>query len=99
MAEGRRVYISKLQLDMQTGVGLSSGQGSDPQVMLRVSRDGGYTWGPILSRSMGLIGHYAARVIWWRLGIARNFAFEWSGSDPTQLAILDAYLDGEQGEN
>jgi hypothetical protein len=33
-----------LQLNCETGVGLNLGQGSDPQVMLRWSDDGGHTW-------------------------------------------------------
>jgi hypothetical protein len=44
--------------------GLATGQGSDPQVMLRVSRDGGRTWGNERWRSIGKIGEYKKRVLW-----------------------------------
>ena len=40
----KRTAQHSLQIDMQTGVGLNTGQGSDPQVMLRWSDDGGHTW-------------------------------------------------------
>src|SRR5690606_31683344 len=40
----KRIICDRFQLDMETGVGLSSGQGSDPQVMLQFSDDGGHTW-------------------------------------------------------
>lgn len=96
MAEGKRIFISKLQLDMQTGVGLSSGQGSDPVVMFRFSRDSGWTWSNEDALPAGRIGEYQARVMRWQLGEARNFVFEFSYTDPTVLALIDLYLDGEE---
>jgi hypothetical protein len=43
-------------------------QGSDPQVMLRFSDDGGHTWSNEHWKSMGKIGRYGYRTIWRRLG-------------------------------
>jgi hypothetical protein len=42
---GELLSIAQLWLEMEAGVGLVSGQGSDPQVMLQISRDGGHSWG------------------------------------------------------
>lgn len=42
--EQRTMFHHRLQVDIESGVGLTSGQGSDPQIMLRWSNDGGHTW-------------------------------------------------------
>lgn len=81
-SESEMVFVSKLQIDMQTGVGVSTGQGDDPQAMLQVSRDGGRTWDAELWESIGKIGEYSREVIWRRLGCARNFVFRLVVSDP-----------------
>jgi hypothetical protein len=84
-----------LQLDCQTGVGIVSGQGSDPQVMLRWSDDGGHTWSNEHWRSMGKIGEYGYRTIWRRLGMTtkiRDRVYELSGTDPVKLSIMGAEL-------
>ncbi len=56
--------------------------GSDRQVALEVSRDGGHTFGSEHLRSFGKIGEYKPRVMWNKLGCARDFVFRISGSDP-----------------
>ena len=40
----KRSVQHSLQVDMETGIGLPEGQGSDPEVVLRFSDDGGYTY-------------------------------------------------------
>lgn len=92
----KRTIHSSLQLDCQTGVGLSTGQGSDPQVMLRWSDDGGHIWSSEHWRSMGKIGEYWYRTIWRRLGMtisARDRVYEVSGTDPVSIAIMGARLE------
>jgi hypothetical protein len=42
--DGKRVFMPWFELDVETGVGLASGQGDDPQIMLSISDDGGRTW-------------------------------------------------------
>lgn len=95
--ELKRSTYSRLQLNMEVGLGLSSGQGSDPLAMLRWSNDGGQTWSQPLNASAGRIGEYATRVIWRRLGSARDRVFEVSVSDPIPWRLVDAYLDVKQG--
>jgi hypothetical protein len=92
-SEERRMFYNKLQVDMDVGEGLTTGQGSDPQVMLRVSDDGGRTWGSERWASAGKIGEYKTRVIWFRLGSARDRVFEVSVSDPIPWRLVGAYLD------
>ncbi|MCH8919217.1 MAG: hypothetical protein IIA23_00715, partial [Chloroflexi bacterium] len=43
----RRVFMDLFELDVESGVGLTTGQGSDPQVMLRWSDDGGFDFGMV----------------------------------------------------
>ena len=84
-----------VQLDCESGVGLNTGQGSNPQVMLRWSDDGGHTWSNEHWASMGGIGAYGTRVIWRRLGMTeklRDRVYEVSGTDPVKIAIIGAEL-------
>lgn len=92
-----QMFLSRLELFCQSGVGLSTGQGSDPQVFLRVSKDGGQTWTPELWTSMGAIGDYSHRSYWNRLGRGRNFVCEVTCSDPVFIGWLDAYATLEDG--
>jgi hypothetical protein len=85
--------VHALQCDFETGVGLVSGQGSDPQAMLQISRDNGRTWGNQRWASMGKIGKYQTRVIWRRCGTARDFVFKIRMTDPVKFALSGAALD------
>jgi len=70
-------------------------QGSDPQVMLRWSDDGGHTWSNEQWRSMGKLGETGRRVLWRRLGMTvklRDRVYEVSGTDPVKIAIMGAEL-------
>jgi len=88
-----RIPHTKLQLDCEVGVGLVDGL--DRQVMMRFSDDGGHTWSKELWRSIGKIGEYAKRVIWYQLGITKGQPriYELSGSDASRIALLNVYLD------
>jgi len=91
----KRTAHHSLQLDCETGVGLATGQGSDPQAMLRWSDDGGHTWSNEHWTSMGRIGEYGHRTIWRRLGMTlklRDRVYEVSGTDPVKIAIMGAEL-------
>lgn len=94
-----QVYHSVLQLQFQPGVGLVTGQGSDPQAMLRISNDGGSTWGQERWKSIGQIGRYKNRVIWRRLGQARDRVYEVVVSDPVKAVIVSANLVASAGDN
>jgi len=86
--EEEMVFVPRLQIDMQTGIGTATGQGADPQAMLQVSRDGGRTWDAELWAPIGKIGQYNAEVIWRMLGCARNFVFRLVVADPAYPVTL-----------
>lgn len=91
----KRTAHHTLQIDIESGTGLNLGQGSDPQVMLRWSDDGGHTWSNEYWTSMGKIGEYYRRVLFRRLGMTqkiRDRVYELSGTDPVKIAIMGAEL-------
>ncbi len=99
VADFQREYFDELQIQFQPGVGLPTGQGQNPQAMLRWSDNGGSTWSNEHWTSIGLIGKYANRAIWRRLGTARDRVFEVSISDPVKAVIISANLKSSVGEN
>lgn len=101
-SEAKRIFFSEFQLDCEVGMGNPSAvepvtppaEPVDPQVILRWSDDGGFTWSSELAISMGLSGQYRKRVIWRRLGQARQRIFEVStGQNAANLVLYAAYLE------
>ena len=91
----KRTAQHSLQLDCESGTGLITGQGSDPEIMLRWSDDGGHTWSNEHLSKMGKIGEYYRRVFWRRLGMTlklRDRVYEVSMTDPVKTAIVGAEL-------
>ena len=87
------VFFSQLWVDMEVGVGTVSGQGSDPEVMLDWSNDGGNTWSNELKSKMGKLGARMARVIFRRLGKSRSRVFRLTITDPVKRVLIDADID------
>jgi hypothetical protein len=85
--EQSKITISSLELDVNSGDSLISGQGSDAQLMLKISKDGGRTWGSEMWRSLGVMGDYKHRVRWTRLGTKRNWTFRLEYTDPVPIFI------------
>lgn len=94
--ENRNVKHSSFELDMEAGVGINAGQGSDPQIMMQYSDDNGYTYSSELWRAMGKQGKYFQRVVWRRLGVSRDRVYKVSVSDPVFVQINEAYLNSGQ---
>lgn len=90
-----RVRQSWLQIEFTPGVGLVTGQGSDPQVMMRRSNDGGFTWGNEHWASVGKIGKTRNRVVFRRLGAARDRVYEVRISDPVPRDVVGATIKAE----
>lgn len=90
---------ASLHVDMQSGVGdaESAAYIQEPEVMLRVSRDGGMTWGNEHRRTAGAQGRYSQAVRFNRLGHTngRGMAFEISMSAPVQRALFQAVANVE----
>lgn len=97
-AKSAKFNIHRLELDFDSGLGLITGQGINPQVMLQISVDGGRTYGQELWRSLGKQGEYRTRAEWRQLGIAdvKGMNFRVTISDPIRRALLGAYIDYEE---
>ena len=85
-----RQFLDGLEFIVQTGVGLDSGQGSNPQLLIRISRDGGKTWGREFWIALGAGGAYAQRVRQLRLGSYRDGALWVRCSEPVFMALIGA---------
>jgi len=96
-ADRKRVFYHGFELDLERGVGLATGQGSDPQVALEISNDGGFTFGSELWATMGKIGEYTARAQWHRLGQSRDRVFRVSVFDPVKTVFIAAHMDAKVG--
>lgn len=91
--ELKDVRYSRLEIGVETGVGLQSGQGSDPQMSLRISRDGARTWSNSYSASIGASGQTNKTVAFRRLGIQSQCTFEITMSVPVKWALTGSYLE------
>ncbi len=88
------------QLDIEAGVGLDglpATQGTDPQMILRFSGDGGHSWSNEKQSAMGKIGAYGIRAIWRRLGMSRDRVYELTSTDPVKQVWIGAELEVEGG--
>jgi hypothetical protein len=93
--EAARAFHDRLEMVIETGVGLTSGQGSAPEVMLSFSDDGGRTWFNLPNRSLGAIGNYRQRVFWAGLGSCdsqHGRVYRGAVSDPVRVGIVDTIL-------
>lgn len=68
-----------------------------PQISLSWSNDYAHTWSNEHFKTLGKLGDYKKRVIWWQLGAARDRTYRVLFSDPAPLRIVDAYLDADPG--
>lgn len=91
--EKKRIRYNSLEINFETGVGLQSGQGSDPQVSLQVSKDGARTWSDWFNASIGRVGEYQKTVKFRRLGIAEIMTFKIRITDAVRVAITGSYLE------
>ena len=84
---GTMKTVSRIELDVETGVGLTSGDDADPLIMLSVSKDNGRTWSAPRNAQIGAQGAYGQRVYWTRFGASRDWRFKFrvSGNVPVTL--------------
>lgn len=93
----KRQYFSDLQIQFQPGVGVQTGQGSDPECLIRWSNDGGFTWSNYNIIKVGKAGEYKRRAIIRRLGQARDRVYEVVMTDPVYRVVVSANLNAQAG--
>ncbi|MBL4622908.1 MAG: hypothetical protein JKY89_10960 [Immundisolibacteraceae bacterium] len=94
---GNAIAITQLEATFQSGVGDLTI--TNPQVRLDISSNG-VSFGDELSRSIGKIGEYNRRAIWYRLGrFSRFVVFRFTMSDPVKPAMIKLELNMRGGQN
>jgi hypothetical protein len=96
LGPGQYFTLNEVELLVEPGVGLLSGQGSDPEVWMELSRNGGKTWGSRMTRKLGQRGEYEKRIVWdGGFGQFRpeGGVVRFGISDPVSLAIKGAFAD------
>lgn len=89
----RKNRVHNLEVKCEAGVGLTSGQGSDPQMWLELSKDSANTWGTPRWRTPGKLGKYKNRMFWSSCGSARQLTMRLTTTDPAKWVIHGARLD------
>ena len=95
--ELKYISVYALEIDMNSGFGTTTGQGSDPVMMFRYSMDGGNTFEPEQYYKLGTLGNYDFKVEIPKLGTARNWVVDFSISDPVDITIMQANMRGSVG--
>lgn len=91
VSELSRRRFGSLQIDCNTGMGLSDG--SAGSMLMRYSDDGGMTWGNWRALSLGAVGRYSARARATMLGSARDRVWHIRVTDPVRCEPLAAIVD------
>jgi hypothetical protein len=94
--DGKMVSMPAFELEIETGVGLTGGQGSKPRIMLDVTDDGGHSFEqPEAWASMGEKGQYGRPYcIWDRLGSFYQRSLRVRITDPVRRTIIAARCPG-----
>lgn len=95
--ENKTVFYRSLEIILESGLGITTGQGSNPALTLRVSNDGGKTYAFERTGYAGAIGQYKKRVKFDYLGSARDRVFEAVVTDPVPWRLVDGILEAEVG--
>lgn len=96
-APGKRVEMNRFELIMETGIGLLSGQGQDPKIVLSFSDDGGRTFTTVGAGTIGKLGEFQHKVEWFALGSFYERVIRLQISDPIFITIYSAAADIEVG--
>lgn len=90
--EDKLIRYNKLVIGVESGVGLQSGQGSQPVIELQLSKDGARTWSDRFTKPIGASGEYSEKIAFKRLGVAPQMTFKIRISDPVKRSITGSYL-------
>lgn len=92
LAAGQRILMEKAHFILQSGVGLVTGQGSDPQIMVEVSRDGGYTYEPERWINIGKLGEFLIKAEMYEMMSFYDVVFRITISDPVFSSLHDGSI-------
>lgn len=87
--DDKPAFHHSLVVEMQMGV--ANNNDPTPEVVLRWSNDGGYTWSNEYWRSLGKTGEYNKQIQWRKLGRARDRMYELKVTDAVNPVVINAY--------
>lgn len=85
--DNQNVFIHRLEVELEAGT--ANEDVENPQISLQWSKDG-KVWSNEYARGMGKVGQYTRRVIWERLGRARDRIFLIKITDAVKRIIVGA---------
>lgn len=89
-----RIFLDMIQGEVPAN-SIPPGSNAQPLMMLEISRDGGRTYGSVLSAPMGPIGKRIFRTIFRKLGTSRTFTFRIRCYNAIKCVMLGATIDYE----
>jgi hypothetical protein len=98
-ANNVRVTVPRVELLHEPGLGTGDdGQGDDPVAIMRLSFDGGKTFGAERSRRLGEQGEWDTQAVWNRCGSGMKPVIEFYGTDPAPVRIVGLEVEMTRGE-
>lgn len=94
-APGKRITMSRFELMVEAGVGLVSGQGDDPRIMIEASYDGGKSFEPGTWMRIGRLGETQLRAEWWNLKSFYELVLRISITDPVHCTLINGAIDAK----
>lgn len=91
--KSKRIQMSRFELDVERGVGLVSGQGEDPKIMIEASYDGGKSFAHEDWIRIGRLGETNIRVRWDNLQSFYSLIIRITTSDPVDYTFLSGTID------
>ena len=88
---GDWTIFDEVWFEMEAGAADLLGQGSNPKMMLQISKDGGHTYGNEIWVPMGKQGEYRRRAVYRNLGRARDWLFKARVTDPIKTVWVAAW--------
>ena len=92
-ARGKRLQMSRFELILESGVGLISGQGEDPIIIIEASYDGGKSFAAETFMKIGRLGETNIRAEWWGLQSFYDLIIRITTSDPVHYTLQSAAID------
>lgn len=88
-----RILAKHARINMQCGVGLDTGQGSDPELMCQFSAEGGEIWQAIQLVKFGKAGEYVKPVDFFDFANGYEIKIRIMVSDPVPVSMFDGAID------
>ena len=97
-AHGKKIFMQRLEVVVEFGNTTHlTGQGSNPDLMMQFSDDGGHTWSTERRASIGKMGEFQRKLVWHGLGSFYERIFRFKFTDPVELTLMSATADMEVG--